>query len=105
MPLSRRYMPEKPPEEVSLFGMDFSFVLPPGVGIQNGELTIFSNTQPPVAADTDFSKGPVSIRGRTTYCPLGGGVVGKDYQLRWTAHDTEGNSWTRTGLILCANTS
>lgn len=105
MPLSRRYSPEKPPLEDTLFGMDFSFILPPGVGISGGQLDIFTNTQPPVAADADFTKGAISNRGRALYCMLGGGRDGIDYQLRWEMWDTAGNTWQRTGLVLCAQTS
>ena len=33
MPLSRRYTPEWSPGDTGLIGMDFSYILPPGVGI------------------------------------------------------------------------
>ena len=105
MPLTRRYTPEHPPAESASFGMDFSFIIPPGVGIDDAGLDIFTNTAPPVAADTDWTKGTVTILGRTVYAQLSGGVEGKDYQLRWMARDTSGNTWRRTALILCAQTS
>jgi hypothetical protein len=105
MPLSRRYTPEHPPQDNVLYGMDFSFILPPGVGISGGQLDIFWNIQPPVAADADWTKGEIFALGRALYCQLGGGTEGKDYQLRWEAWDSEGNTWQRTALVLCAQTS
>lgn len=105
MPLSRRYTPEHPPQEECPFGLDYSFVIPPGVGITSGALSIFTNTVPPVAADADWVVGPVTVQGRTVYAVLSGGIEGKDYQLRWTAFDTQGNEWLRTTLVLCAQTS
>jgi hypothetical protein len=104
MPLSRRYSPEHPPGESCLFGLDFSFIIPKGVGITIGSLSIWTNTVAPVES-TDFAIGPVEVRGRTVYANLSGGVEGTDYQLRWVATDTEGNVWPRTALVLCAQTS
>jgi hypothetical protein len=105
MPLSRRYSPEHPPAESCNFGLDYSFVIPPGVGIASGSLAIFTNTVPPAAADTDWTKGAVTVRGRAIYANLSGGIEGKDYQLRWSATDTEGNVFPRTTLVLVAQTS
>lgn len=105
MPLSRRYTPEKPPSEVSTFGMSFEYVIPPGVGISTGSLAILTNTVAPADASHDFTLGVVSVRGRTLYANLSGGVDGTDYQFRWTVSDTDGNVWVRTGLCLVAETS
>ena len=105
MPLSRRFTPEHPPGENCSFGIDFSFVVPPGVGLSSGALSIFTNTAAPVPADGDWIKGPVNVRGRALYAMLSGGVAGTDYQLKFTAVDTAGNTWPRTALILCADTS
>jgi hypothetical protein len=105
MPITRRYTPEHPPGESCNFGLDYSFVVPPGVGLASGSLSIFTNAVPPVAADADWTKGPVTVLGRAIYANLGGGIEGKDYQLRWTAVDTEGNPWPRTTLVLVAQTS
>jgi hypothetical protein len=105
MPLSRRYTPEKAAAESSIFGMDFSYLIPPGVGISSGALAIFTNTKPPVAADADWIKGTVSVHDRTLYATLGGGKTGTDYVLTWTATDTAGNVWPRSALCLCAPTS
>ena len=105
MPLSRRYTPEKLPGEDCNFGLDYSFVIPPGVGITAGTLQIFTNTATPAAADADFTVGPVQVQGRAIYARVMGGVAGRDYQFVWTASDTDGNTWPRTTLCLCANTS
>jgi hypothetical protein len=105
MPLTRRFQPEHPPGESCNFGLDYSFVIPPGVGIASGSLSIFTNTVAPAAADADWVKGAVTVRGRAIYANLSGGIEGKDYQLRWTAVDTEGNVFPRTTLVLCAQTS
>jgi hypothetical protein len=66
---------------------------------------LYTNTVPPVAADTDWVIGAVSVRGRAVYASLTGGVEGKDYQVRWSATDSDGNIWPRTALVLCAQTS
>lgn len=104
MPLSRRYTPEFCPGEQSNIGLDFSYVIPPGVGINAGTLKVFTNVANP-AASTDFTVGEVTVLGRSLYASLSGGVDGTDYQLRWTATDTDGNVWPRTALLLCAQTS
>ena len=103
--VSHRYQPSHPPQETCNFGIDFSPVVPFGVGLQSGSISIFANLATPVAADADWVKGPVVVRGRAIYALLGGGVAGTDYQLRWTAVDNQGNTWPRTALCLCAQTS
>jgi hypothetical protein len=105
MPLSRRYTPEHPPGESCNFGLDFSFILPVGVGVKSGTLAIQTNTANPVDASADWTMGPVTIRGRAIYAMLSGGVSGTDYQLKWTATDSAGNVWPRTALVLCGDTS
>ena len=105
MPLSRRYTPEHPPGEVCNFGMDFSFVIPVGVGIGSGGVSIWTNEVEPVDASSDWSIGQVYVRGRALYAELTGGIDGVDYQIRWVAVDTDGNEWPRTALCLCAQTS
>ena len=106
MPLSRRYTPEIVPGESCQIGMDFSFVIPPGVGINNGSVTIFTNTASP-AISSDLTMGEVTITGRTLYAPITAtaAALGKDYQLRWIAYDSQGNIWPRTALLLCAQSS
>lgn len=105
MPLSRRYTPEHPPGENCSFGVDFSFVIPPGVGLVSGTLAILTNTAAPIDATADWTIGAVTVRGRALYAMLTGGVAGTDYKLVWTANDTQGNVWPRTCLVLCAETS
>lgn len=113
MPLSRRYSPELCPAESCLMGMDFSYVVPPGVGITAGTLMIFTNQQPrqPVhTPQTDkglFTVGAVQVQDRTLYANITVSDLaeGQDFQFWWTAVDTDGNAWPRVGLCLCAATS
>jgi hypothetical protein len=102
---AKRYYPDHPSTEMCYFGLDFSFVIPYGVGIVSGVLNIFTNANPPAPADADWTKTPVVVQGRAVYALLTGGVTGTDYQLRWTATDSMGSVWPRTALILCAETS
>lgn len=113
MPLSRRYSPEWAEGDSGSIGMDFSAIIPPGVGIINGWVAVLTNTATPADAHTDFT-GPIAsgqtvftgtVSGRAIYTTLKGGVPGKDYQFLWTAFDTDGNEWNRTALLLCAPTS
>ena len=105
MPLSRRYTPEHPTGEACNFGLDYSFIIPPGVGLTGGSVSIWTNTVEPQLANSDWQIGPVYVRGRAIYANLSGGVDGTDYQIRWVATDTDGNVWPRTTLVLCAQTS
>ena len=104
MPLSRRYTPEWAPGEKANLGLDFSYVVPRGVGIASGSLAAFTNAATP-AASSDFQIGPVTVRGRAIYATVSGGVAGRDYQMRWSATDTQGNVWPRVALMLCSLTS
>lgn len=105
--LTSRYVPAHPPGETAVFGMVFDPVVPPGVGLAWGTLDIMTNTVPPVEAFGDWTMSDygVIVRGRALYAKLSGGVAGTDYQLTFTARDTEGNIWPRTGLCLCSQTS
>lgn len=105
MPLSRRYTPEHPPGESALFGLDYSFILPPGIGVASGTVSIFTNNAVPQDVSASWTIGPVQVQGRSIYARLVGGVEGTDYQIRWVATDTDGNIWPRTTLCLCAQTS
>ena len=106
MPVTRRYVPEHPPGEQCLFGLDFSPIIPVGVGVKSGTLTIAHNGSDVIDdADGDWEIGPVLVRGRAIYAMLTGGVLGMDYMLHWVATDTEGNVWPRVALILCGFTS
>lgn len=105
MPLSRRYTPEHPPGEACYFGLDYSFLIPPGVGIQNGSVELWTNTPSNVQVSSDWVIGPIIIEGRTIMAKLSGGIEGTDYQVRWNVLDTQGNTWPRTALVLCSQTS
>lgn len=107
MPLSRRYSPELAPNEGSLFGMDFSSVIPPGVGIDFGECAVVQNTQPVQDASTMITVGTVQVVGRTliAFIESNQNAEGRDFQVRWIAFDSEGGVWPRTALVLCAQTS
>lgn len=105
MPISRRYSREAAPGESCIFGLDFSPLIPPGVGIQAGGLQVLTNTSPPLAASGDWDIGAVTWLDRTLYATLAGGKAGVDYILTWTATDTQGNVWPRSALLLCAPTS
>lgn len=104
MAISDRYNPPHPPGESSSYAYDFSPILPPGVGLVAGSLSIVVNTNP-VQSTSDWTIGTVTTIGRRVYCPLSGGVEGTDYQLRWSCTDNLGNVWPRTAYVLCAQTS
>lgn len=103
--LTQRYRPPHPPGETCEFGMDFSAIIPVGIGIASGTLEIFLNVVPPTAADSDWTAGPTQVRSRALYATLSGGVTGTDYMLRWAATDTEGNIWVRFALVLVTTTA
>jgi hypothetical protein len=105
MSITRRYTPNFAPGEACLIGMDFSYVIPPGVGIASGILHFFNNLAVPVPADGDFTIGAVQVLGRVLFAPIAGGHEGTDYQVLWIATDTEGAIWPRTALMACAPTS
>ena len=105
MPLSRRYSPEHPAAESCVFGFDFAPILPAGITLVSATLSIFTNTVPPVAADADWTKGDVQVHGTVAYATLSGGKPAVDYQLLWTATDSDGFIWPRTALCLCSPTS
>lgn len=104
---TRRYIPSHNTNagESVIYGMDFSAVLAPGVGIVSGTLRIAENVVPPKDATADWTIGPIRVIDRALYARLRGGVDGTDYLLTWTAVDTLNNTWPRVGLLLCARTS
>ena len=104
MALSRRYHPEWPASESGFVGFDFSPIIPPGVTLSSATLTILTNANPP-AAQTVWTQAPVVLLGRQAWCSVSGGEAGVDFQFRWLATDTAGNTWNRTALMLCASTS
>lgn len=103
MAIGNRYQPPHPAGESCMFALDYSFILPLGVGIAAADLEIVINTDP-VQSQSDWNQGPVQILDRRVYSQCSGGVEGTDYQLRWTVTDTQGNTWPRTTLVLCAET-
>jgi len=115
MPLSRRYTPSHHPGDLVSIGLDFSTVLPVGVGIESDaldaggnatpRLQILANFNPPEDASSDWTIGDVLVSDRAVYTVITGGQDGVDYLLRWTITDTLGNVWTRTALMQCAVTS
>ena len=105
MTLSRRYHPEHPEGETCRFGLDFTPVLAPGADVSRGTLAIFTNEAVPMPADADWTVGDIQVDGGVVHAILGGGRAGTDYQLVWTAFDTEGNVFPRTALVLVAPTS
>lgn len=86
--------------------MDYSAVIPPGVGIALGQCACFTNTNPPVASSL-LTIGDVSIIGRTlvAFVEADPAAIGVDFQIQWIAFDTQSNVWPRVGLVLCAPTS
>ena len=118
MPLTRRYSPSHSSGDDVAYGMDFSTILPPGIGIKDdgsAALDIFYNRAPapgtgyPPAA-TDLIHGPVHVRGAMVWAAVSvadaaHADLGNDYLLRWAIFDTRGNRWERTALLLVALTS
>jgi hypothetical protein len=106
MALNNRYEPSHPQGQGCQYAMDFANILPLGVTLQTGLLSLLYNTVPPTpATPTDFVVGPVQVNGRRLYASLSGGVSGNDYRLQWAGVDSLGNNWIRTALLLCAATS
>jgi len=104
--LQNRYLPSHPAGSTATFALDFSNILPPGVGIQSGALAIQKNTVPPSAiAPGEWTLTNITVEGRRIYATLFGGLAGTDYRLNWGAVDTVGGNWLRTVLLLCAQTS
>jgi len=105
--IARRYAMHAPGDG-GLYGIDWSFILPRGVGIQSAGLTFWTNWAEPADASADWTIDAqlgIRVRGRSVVAWILGGKAGTDYQLRWNMEDTLGNLWTRTGLLLCANAS
>ena len=109
MPLTRRYQPTHSPLDRTLIGMDFSPLVPPNAKLINPALAIWRNWPGDVVpADADWTIDPnvgVMARGRYVFTRVSGGQEGVDYQFRWRADDTIGNTWERTALLLVAVTS
>jgi hypothetical protein len=117
MPVSRRYHPEWSPGDQGSIGMDFSALIPPGVGITFGALFILTTTDadastdftaanyvPAVGVDVGYFK--TAIADRIVYVPdLKGGIEPKDYQFQWEVTTSAGDLISRAVMLLCADTS
>lgn len=104
MALSQRYKPSHPAGSSVTYGVDFSFILPPGVGVTMPAVQIQTNTVPPGLASGISTSGG-GYAGRRLWIVITGGVSGTDYIVTWSFSDTQGNAWVRSFLLLCAPTS
>jgi hypothetical protein len=80
-------------------------ILAPGVEIVSASLSLWTNDATPTPASGQFTIGPVEIAGKAAYARVSGGAAGQDYQFRFLIQDSDGNTWPRTVLGLCAATS
>lgn len=104
MALSLRYEPSHPAGQARVYGLDVSFLLPPGIGVTEPGVVIQTNTTPPgIAGGITATTGGFS--GRKLWITITGGIAGTDYLITWTFNDTAGNTWVRSILLLCAPTS
>lgn len=104
MAISQRYRPSHPAGQSCIYAVDFSNMLPPGVGVSMPSVQFNTNTVPPGIATGITSSGG-GFRGRMVWINIAGGVSGTDYLVTWTVTDTTGNVWIITALLLCAATS
>lgn len=118
---SQRYRPPMAPGERSPVGMDFSNIVPVGVGIASCTLQIFTNTVPPVETDAGFEGSltadfatimtfgqPQQINIEDRFCWVWLNALDQtatDYQFLFEALDNSNAAWTRTALLLCTVTS
>lgn len=86
--------------------LDCSPLLPPGTRVANLTVAIFSATSPRASHDADFLAPIVTATvGRRLYFQLHGGATDTDYLLQLSFHDSNGQYYTRSALLLCADTS
>ena len=74
------------------------------MALASATVTVVLNLDP-VQATQAFGISDPEIDGRRCFATLDGGSQGVDYQIRWTAADTSGQTWNRTVLLQCAETS
>lgn len=104
MAVSQRYQPSHPAGQSAIYAVDFSNILPPGVGLTMPAIQFFTNTVPPGIATGITSSGG-GFRGRMAWMNITGGQAGQDYLVQWTLIDSQNNTWIMTALLLCAATS
>lgn len=104
MAVSQRYKPSHPAGQSAVYAVDFSNMLPPGVGLSQPGVIIQTNTVPPGLA-TGITVTGGGFRGRLVWITITGGTSGQDYLITWTVGDTSSNTWVITALLLCAATS
>lgn len=104
MAVTRRYQPSHPAGQSATYAVDFSPMLPPGVGLATPGVQIQTNTVPPGLA-TGITASGGGFLGRMVWITIQGGIAGIDYLVTWTVADTAGNSWVVSVLLLCAATS
>lgn len=104
MAVSQRYKPSHPAGQSAVYAIDFSNILPPGIGLSNPAVQIQTNTVPPGLA-TGITPSLGGFRGRQAWITITGGVSGTDYLINWTIVDSQQNTWVVTALLLCAATS
>lgn len=104
MAVSQRYKPSHPAGQSAVYAVDFSNILPPGVGLSQPAIQFFTNTTPPGIATGITSSGG-GFRGRMAWITIAGGVAGTDYLIQWTLIDSQNNTWIVTVLLMCAATS
>lgn len=104
MSVSRRYSPSHPQGSRSIYGVDLSPMLPPGLGIQTADAQILTNTVPP-QSDPTINLSDPNFKGRIAWATIQGGTQGQDYLIAWTITDNVNNIWLITLALLCAATS
>lgn len=104
MAVSKRYQPSHPAGQTAIYAVDFSNILPPGVGLTMPAVQLFINTTPP-GLPVGITTASGGFRGRQVWITIQGGVSGTDYLIQWTVNDTQNNTWIITAALLCAATS
>ena len=104
MAISQRYSSQAP-ADATWFGMDFSHVIPVGVGITSATLLIQTNTNPPNAQSDWTTDAQPTVIGRQVWSTCSGGAVGTDYQFIWTVTTNHSQTYHRAALCRCEPTS
>lgn len=104
MAVSQRYKPSHPAGQSAVYAVDFSNILPPGMGLSQPGVVINTNTVPPGIA-TGITATGGGFAGRMVWITIAGGISGTDYLITWTVSDSANNIWIITATLLCAATS